>query len=89
MLSDVYMLGFGMDMSEADIWYLVCCKKRNFPDTKVYFYTPERKDDNALPKVNRLLMESYNMTIIRYKMTDDNYKAYYLKCIKNIAKRCE
>ena len=86
MLSDVYMLGFGMDMSEADIWYLVCCKKRNFSDTNIFFYTPERNDHKALPKANKMLMESYGIKIIQDNIPDDNYKEYYKKCINKLSK---
>ena len=31
MLGDVYIVGCGMALSELDLWWLVNCKKRNFP----------------------------------------------------------
>ncbi len=41
---DVYILGLGMYLCESDLWYLLCCKKRNFPDTSVFFYDKECGD---------------------------------------------
>ena len=41
---DVYILGLGMYLCESDLWYLLCCKQRNFPDTKTIFYDMECKD---------------------------------------------
>ena len=35
---NIYILGLGMYLCESDLWYLLCCKKRNFPETSVYFY---------------------------------------------------
>ena len=56
---DVYVLGLGMYMCEADLWYLACCKKRNFPETKTYFY------DLAINDLcKQKLLEAYNIEII-------------------------
>ena len=35
---DVYVLGFGMDPSELDLWWLARCKARKFPETKIYLF---------------------------------------------------
>ena len=42
LLGDVYILGFGMDYSETDIWWLLERKKRERAEHgDVYYYTPE------------------------------------------------
>ena len=73
MRDDVYTVGFGMDLCETDIWWLVCCKKRYFPDSKIYFYVPEWD----LPKNDsrRLLMETYGVVIQEIDCSD--YKSFY------------
>jgi hypothetical protein len=41
-LGDVYILGFGMDFAELDLWWLLNRKKReNAHHGKVYFYEPK------------------------------------------------
>ena len=47
-LGDVHILGFGMDFSEADLWWLIEYK-RNHPDFcgKTTFYEPEKANTNA------------------------------------------
>lgn len=62
LVGDVYILGLGMYMCETDLWYLACCKKRNFPDTKIYFYDLEIKEISQ-----RKLMEAYNIQIVEGK----------------------
>ena len=57
--NDVYILGFGFDTSELDLWWLACCKKRHFPDTKIHFYT----DKQELDKGFKAMLESYNIEI--------------------------
>ena len=32
LIGNLYIIGFGMDVSEMDFWWLVNCKKRNFSD---------------------------------------------------------
>lgn len=70
---DVYMFGFGMDLCELDIWWLVCCKKRHFPDSKIYFYVPkwELAENNS----RRLLMNAYGI-IIR-EVECENHSDFY------------
>lgn len=70
---DVHIIGFGMDLSEMDIWWLACCKKRNAPNTKIYFYTP----DCDISKEKELLMKTYGIEIVKSRLKDRNYKKYY------------
>ena len=43
-MGNVYILGFGFDFSELDLWWLIKQKKRENaePHGKVIFYTPEK-----------------------------------------------
>lgn len=75
MTDDVYMVGFGMDLCEADIWWLACCKKRHFPDSRIYYYVPEwdlPKDD---PR--RILMNAYGIVIREISCPEKDFSAFY------------
>ena len=70
MLGDVHIVGLGMALSELDLWWLVNCKKRHFPDRKVILYKPDMKSEE------KLLAEAYGVTVNTDGFTGD-YKAYY------------
>ena len=36
LVSDIFILGFGLYLCESDLWWLLCCKKRNFPESMVH-----------------------------------------------------
>ncbi|MBR4531007.1 type II toxin-antitoxin system VapC family toxin [bacterium] len=38
---DVYMLGFGMDFSEIDLWWLLQYKAKNHPEAKTVYFNPK------------------------------------------------
>ena len=59
---DLYILGLGMYLCESDLWYLLCCKKRNFPDTNVFFYDRECRD-----KMISTMLKAYGANIINEK----------------------
>lgn len=46
-MGNVYILGFGFDFSELDLWWLINRKKRENaePHGKVIFYTPEKSSE--------------------------------------------
>ena len=69
---NVFVLGTTLDVFENDLFYLLSCKKRNFPDSKVFFFfflldPPQPKRD--------ILLEAYNVNIIRIDTVD--YTAFY------------
>lgn len=83
MTDDVYMVGFGMDLCEADIWWLACCKKRHFPDSRIYFYVPEwdlPKDD---PR--RILMNAYGIVIREISCPEKEFSAFYEEILKEFS----
>ena len=83
MTDDVYMVGFGMDLCEADIWWLACCKKRHFPDSRIYYYVPEwdlPKDD---PR--RILMNAYGIVIREISCPEKDFSAFYEEILKELS----
>lgn len=56
---DVYILGLGMYLCESDLWYLLCCKKRNFPETNICFYDKECGD-----KTINIMLKTYGVSMI-------------------------
>ncbi len=77
---DVYILGFGLDISEIDLWWLIGCKKLHFPDTKIYYYEP--KDNLSTAKI--ALLEAYNIIIDNEVEFKSNYRDYYYDVVNNI-----
>ncbi len=82
--SNIHIIGFSLDYSETDIWWLlnkraryaVECKVKN----KIYFYTcnisPEKKG----------LLESFNVEVIEVKnTTNPDYKNMYRTAINSIS----
>jgi len=83
--SDVYILGLGMYLCESDLWYLVCCKKRNFPDTKIYFYEFESTDTQKI-----YMMKAYNIQCItRENLHADDYKSFYNATMQDVRDKME
>lgn len=76
LLSNVHIVGFGLDASEMDIWWLINCKKRHFPDTgKIYFYEPnlDKPEKYAL----RSLTEVFDIECFSSTVNNNGYKAFY------------
>ena len=70
MLGNIYIVGSGMSLSEMDLWWLINCKKRNFPDTTVTLYKPD------IQTKERLLAEAYGV-IVKTGSFNGDYRAYY------------
>ena len=70
MLGNIHIVGLGMSLSEMDLWWLINCKKRNFPGTTVTLYKPDIQTEEAL------LAEAYGVTV-KTDGFDGNYRAYY------------
>ena len=80
MLGDVYMLGFSMDLSEMDIWWLVCCKQIHFPETKIHFFARKVSDEKAI------MMDTYG---IKRHEFDLDYNSFYPEAISSIKEMIE
>lgn len=83
--NNVYILGFGLDTSEIDIWWLISCKKRNFPDTKIYFY----KLKSEISPAYRALLNAYKIEIMDNIPFNGDYKQFYSDAIDDISSRIE
>ena len=81
---DVYILGLGMYLCESDLWYLLCCKKRNFPDAKTYFYDMECKD-----KTISIMMKAYGAKVIDGESLNacEKYEAFYDAALADIEQK--
>lgn len=70
MLGDVHIVGLGLALSELDLWWLINCKKRNFPDRKVILYKANIKPEE------KLLAEAYGV-IVKTGNFGGDYGAHY------------
>jgi len=52
LIGDLFILGFGLYLCESDLWWLLCCKKRNFPESKIYYY-------GDIDNERKLLLQAY------------------------------
>jgi hypothetical protein len=77
LIGDVYIVGCGLVLSEMDLWWLINCKKRNFPESKVVLYKPD------LTLEERMLADAYGVRIKDGGFTGD-YKEYYEKICENL-----
>ena len=82
LICDVHIIGFSMDPAEMDLWWLLCCKKRHFPETTVYFYEPSKEYINGTGK--DLLLTAYGAEIVTEKGFKGDYKQFYLDLVNKI-----
>lgn len=80
LIGNVHMLGFAWDLSESDLWWLACCKKRNFTETEIVFHTMRRNEIDGTGK--QLMMKLYGVKIECPEVLD--YRGYYEKTIEHI-----
>lgn len=83
-LGDVYILGFGMDFSEMDLWWLINRKKRERAEHgKIVFYEPSTEGFDMKGK----LLADYGVTVknMGYIQSKDmNYKSFYREALSDI-----
>ena len=78
LVGDVYILGFKLDFSESDIWWLLSFKKSVFPNTKVYYF------DNAISEEKRLMLECYQVEMPNNPILAKSGKSRYLDFYKAV-----
>jgi hypothetical protein len=78
MLGEVHMVGMELMLAEPDLWWLMSCKHRYFPDRAVVLYQPDVK-----PEV-RLMAESYGVTV-----DDDGFFGRYREYYTLLCQRLE
>ena len=78
LLGNVYIVGFGMDLSEIDIWWLLNCKSRHFKDCGVVrYYDPDHDKKSKMANIE--LAKAYNVQIDDEVRHSSSYKSYYQK----------
>ena len=84
LIGNVYIVGYGMDLSEIDIWWLINCRKKNMQKCgKIYYIEPNMNVEKNVAK--RLLAEVYGLDIIT-EVVEEDYMSYYKNAINNIKK---
>ncbi|EKN5111975.1 hypothetical protein DYG64_15900 [Yersinia enterocolitica] len=80
--SNVHILGFSLDYSETDIWWLLNKRARFSSEAtinnKIYFYTHDISDEK------KGLLEAFNVEVIIIKLMNNSFKNMYWSAIKNI-----
>ena len=86
LMGDVYILGLSMYLCESDLWYLLCCKKRNYPDTKVYFYDKDCKDQTI-----NIMLKTYGVNIMDGKALEaaGEYADFYEAAMADINQKAK
>jgi hypothetical protein len=80
--SNVHIIGFSLDYSETDIWWLLNKRARfatdGLVDNKVNFYT------NSTDEEKHGLLESFGVHVIVIKVENDGYKGMYRSAINRM-----
>ena len=92
-LGDVYILGFGMDFSEIDLWWLINRKKReNAKVGDVYFYNPIEKEFDE--KIELLKLMGIEIVDFNFKINGNDtdtinkqYDTFYQMAIEDIIQK--
>lgn len=83
-MGDVYVLGFGYDFSEMDMWWLLNRKKReNARHGKVVFYEPSFGKELKLSMLDTYGVQTEDLG---FRAQGPNYKAFYAAAIDDIRK---
>ncbi len=86
-LGDVYVLGFGFDPSEIDLWWLLERKRREKAEHgKVYFYIPEWETRKRLIKEKLELLHCHGVERSSKNIvcTRGDYKEFYDRAVTEI-----
>ena len=81
LLGDVHIIGFSWDLSEEDIWWLACCKKRNFDKTRIIYHVPKKNEIAGTEK--EIMMKTYGVEI-DCEETGFDYRNYYKRTIMRL-----
>ena len=88
-LGDVYTVGFGFDVSEMDLWWLLCRKKRErAAHGSVLFFEPDRtsaETKNAL--LNAYGVKRFPLGARDLKSSD--YQEFYERAVNEIVRRMQ
>ncbi|RZI25128.1 SIR2 family protein [Pseudomonas orientalis] len=80
--SDVHMIGFGMDYSETDLWWLLNKRARfaaeKLVKNEIYFYS------NYLDNEKIGLLESFGVNVVLAEISSGDYKSMYRATIEKM-----
>jgi hypothetical protein len=83
LIGNVYIVGFGMNPSEMDLWWLINCKKRHFKDSsKAFFYEPNLYTKKQYPV--KVLAEIFDMRIKDYQIKGKEYRQFYERLVTDV-----
>lgn len=95
LFGDIYILGFGYNMCESDLWWLLRRKQRQAnTDGKVFFYEPSHPRSDSNWQSKKLLLETCGVNIRDLGMStadtdkeneDDFYRSFYKDAIFDIS----
>ncbi|MBO4846463.1 MAG: hypothetical protein J5525_09165 [Lachnospiraceae bacterium] len=82
LLRDIYIVGFGMDFSESDFWWLTCYKRLYFPHTKIYSFEPNLIYGDS----KEIMANVYGIELKRKDevVTNDEFKQFYKEVFREI-----
>lgn len=83
-LGDIYILGFGFDYSEIDLWWLLSKRKQiaGLDSGEIVFYEP----DDGTSKYD--VLKTYGVTVSSLgRSASTSYTKFYDDCINDISKR--
>lgn len=91
LMSNLYIIGFGFDFSELDLWWLLNRRMREKADVgKIYFYEPliSGEDDNS-KKLFALKKMNVECMTFDFELKEDksNFGVFYKKAIDDIKKK--
>lgn len=78
---NIHIVGFGFDFNETDLWWLIGCKKRNFPDTKIYYYTPE----SDISKEKEMMLMVFGVKVIKDISFEGSYPEFYERVVDRVS----
>lgn len=90
-VADIYILGFGMDFSEIDIWWLLCRRLREKSGYgRIIFFEPYDKEKDEKYKVlKKFQVECENMKCNKEGMKNPDYQEFYKKAAEQIKRKME
>ena len=90
-MGDVYVLGFGFDLSEFDLWWLLNRKKLEKADHgRVYFYQPRTAGfDEKLELLKLMNVEILDCGFAKSRGGLCDYKVFYNTAIQDVKQKLE
>lgn len=96
MLTHLHVIGFSMDFSETDMWYLISYKNRlqrtkrlELARSKIHFYGFKRSGNDQIYENIESLLESFDVECHPYEVRAGGYRSAWEKLLKDLEKNIE